>query len=153
MKTRLTDKEQQYIKEELKELMAAPESEIMKQCIQHGSVTTYDHVLNVTYMSYYLARKLRLSVDEISLLRGAYLHDFYLYDWHENGYIGRFHGLTHPKTAFENATQRYELNKIQKNIILSHMWPLTLRSIPRCKEAVIVCLADKYCAICESIRK
>ena len=31
------------------------------------------------------------------------------------------------------------------------MWPLTFRHIPPCREAVIVCLADKYCAIVESM--
>lgn len=31
------------------------------------------------------------------------------------------------------------------------MWPLTFRHIPTCREAVIVCLADKYCAIVESM--
>ena len=31
------------------------------------------------------------------------------------------------------------------------MWPLTLRHVPKCREAIIVCLADKYCAIVESM--
>ena len=31
------------------------------------------------------------------------------------------------------------------------MWPLTFRHVPRCREAVIVCLADKYCAMVESM--
>ena len=31
------------------------------------------------------------------------------------------------------------------------MWPLTFRHIPTCREAVIVCLADKYCAVLESM--
>ena len=31
------------------------------------------------------------------------------------------------------------------------MWPLTFRHVPTCREAVIVCLADKYCAVVESM--
>ena len=31
------------------------------------------------------------------------------------------------------------------------MWPLTFRHVPTCREAFIVCLADKYCAVVESM--
>lgn len=31
------------------------------------------------------------------------------------------------------------------------MWPLTFRHVPTCREAVIVCLADKYCTVLESM--
>ena len=39
----------------------------------------------------------------------------------------------------------------EQNIIASHMWPLTFRHVPTCREAFIVCLADKYCAVVESM--
>ena len=31
------------------------------------------------------------------------------------------------------------------------MWPLTFRHLPTCREAIIVCFADKYCAVLESM--
>ena len=43
-----------------------------------------------------------------------------------------------------------ELTKKEENIIHSHMRPLTLRAIPKSKEAFIICLVDKWCAIIES---
>ncbi len=45
----------------------------------------------------------------------------------------------------------FGITKKEQNIIASHMWPLTFRHIPTCREAVIVCLADKYCAVVESM--
>ena len=58
--------------------------------IQHGDITTYQHSLAVTYVSVYLALKYRAKVDMKSLVRGALLHDFFLYDWHEKN---RFHSF------------------------------------------------------------
>ena len=54
----------------------------MKNYIQHGTVTTYEHCLNVAILSYVWAEKLHLPVDKQLLVTGAFLHDFYLYDWH-----------------------------------------------------------------------
>ena len=50
-----------------------------------------------------------------------------------------------------NAQRVFGITKKEQNVIASHMWPLTFRHIPTCREAVIVCLADKYCAIVESM--
>jgi uncharacterized protein len=41
-----------------------------------------------------------------------------------------------------NANLRFELNDKEKNIIFSHMWPLTLFQIPHSKEAWLVCHFD-----------
>lgn len=61
------------------------------------------------------------------------------------------HGFSHPKSACLNACSYFAITKKEQNIISSHMWPLTLRHVPKCREAIIVCLADKYCAIVESM--
>lgn len=127
------------------------EAELMKKYIQHGQISTYDHVISVVHLSFYLNRRFHLGASDSELVRGAFLHDFYLYDWHENGYIGRFHGLHHPEIALKNATERYALSSVECNIIESHMWPLTLFSIPKCRAAFIVCLADKICSCYETV--
>ena len=61
------------------------------------------------------------------------------------------HGVSHPGSACVNAKRYFQITKKEQNIIQSHMWPLTFRHVPTCREAVIVCLADKYCAVVESM--
>ena len=84
-----------------------------------------------------------------ALVIGALLHDYFLYDWH--GGEGRhLHGFTHPECAFRNAEKDYTLSPRVKNIIVRHMFPLTPIP-PTCTEAWIVCIADKICAIEETL--
>lgn len=123
----------------------------MKSFVQHGHVSTFQHSINVVVISYMIAKVLNWKVDLSVLLVGALLHDFYLYDWHtgrirENG----IHGFIHPVMAKENAIQYFELGGKELNVIESHMFPLTITKVPKCKEAIIVSIADKYCAIRET---
>ena len=83
-------------------------------------------------------------------MRGALLHDYFLYDWHNKEQSPGLHGFKHPYIALKNAEEDYDLNDIEKNIILRHMFPL-VPIPPRCKEAWIVCVADKYCALGETV--
>lgn len=150
---KLTAQENKKIRQYLNDLLHTPEAELMKRCIQHGQISTYSHIVSVVRLSFYINRRLNLHASERELVRGAFLHDFYLYDWHENGYIGRLHGLHHPAIALKNASSRYHLTPVECNIIISHMWPLTLFQIPKCREAFIVCLADKVCSSYEVLVK
>lgn len=150
---KLTVSENKEIKQHLRGLLHTEETALMKHCIQHGRITTYDHVISVVRLSFYLNRRMHLGASDKELVRGAFLHDFYLYDWHENGYIGRLHGLHHPAIALENASSRYVLSKKERNIIESHMWPLTLFHFPKYRESCIVCLADKICSAYEVMAK
>ena len=123
----------------------------MKTFVQHGHISTYQHVMNVVCMSCLLNRRLHLRADRKSLVRGAFLHDYYLYDWHDRSVHAHWHGFRHPMTALANAEKRFCLSPTERNIIASHMWPLTLTRLPRCREAAIVCAADKLCALYETI--
>ena len=118
----------------------------MKSCTQHGNTSVYHHCIRVAYLSYLIANTLPVKVDNSSLIRGAFLHDYFLYDWHERRKEERLHGFTHPKTALNNAKLDFDLNRKEENIIRSHMWPLTLFHVPASKEALIVCFADKVCS-------
>ena len=123
----------------------------MKKFCQHGRTSTYDHCLKVARMSYVLSKGMKLKVSHEELLRGAMLHDYFLYDWHT--YVGPLHGFHHADTALENAKRDFELTSKEENIIKSHMWPLTLRQLPKSKEAVLVCLADKICSLQETMHR
>ena len=148
---KLTAQEISEIKALLHGLDTTEEAGLMKQYIQHGQISTYEHVISVVRLSFYLNRRFHLGASDSELVRGAFLHDFYLYDWHDNGYPGRLHGLHHPAIALENAAQRYNLTPVERNIIKSHMWPLTLFTVPKSRAAFIVCLADKICSSYETI--
>ena len=124
-----------------------------KQFIQHGKTSVYMHSVSVAYMSCYIAEKYNLSVDYYSLITGALLHDYFLYDWHdkEDGHK-RPHGFYHPSAALANAERDFEINSHTKNIIKRHMFPLTPIP-PVCLEGWVVCIADKICSTKETIKR
>jgi Predicted HD superfamily hydrolase len=96
-----------------------------------------------------MALMFRVPVDTKKLIRGALLHDYFLYDWHIIDHNHRFHGFKHPKIALINAQRDLEISDIEKDIILRHMFPLTPIP-PRYLESLIVCIADKICSVYET---
>ena len=119
----------------------------MKQYRQHFNVSCFDHCLYVSYNLYLLCKKHKL--DYASAARAGLVHDLFLYDWRkrQEGRKG-LHAYTHPRTAYENAKKIFDLNKKEKDIILKHMWPVTL-GIPRYKETFLMTYVDKYFAYSE----
>lgn len=78
------------------------------------------------------------------------LHDLFLYDWRKKQpEHKRFHGFRHPRIALNNASKLFDLNEKEKDIILKHMWPITIIP-PKYIEGYIITLTDKYCALEES---
>ncbi len=137
------------IKKHGSDILSSDGMKIEKKCIQHGTFSVYDHSLLVTSMCISLSRKFRIKVNERAMVRGALLHDFFLYDWHEPTKANRIHGFTHPGIALRNAEKVFCLGKIEKNMIKRHMFPLTPVP-PRYRESVILCVADKICATKET---
>lgn len=115
---------------------------------QHYDTTCYNHCLIASYYCYIICKKFNL--DYTSCSRATMLHDLFLYDWRkrENGRRG-FHAFTHPKVAYINASKLFDLNNKEKDIILKHMWPVTI-VFPRYKESYVLTIVDKYCALMES---
>jgi uncharacterized protein len=119
----------------------------LKKYPNHKISNLYDHSSRV-------ARRLHLPVNEKSLAKGAMLHDFYLYQARGNKTISvKEHWFGHPITALENAEKEFDLTDLEKNIITSHMWPLTFFHVPKSREALLVGLADKICAFGERVLK
>ena len=123
--------------------------------IHHSDISCLEHVIHVSYTSFLIARK--LGIDPIVTARGALLHDFYLYDWHQ----GRpeiqsriqLHGFRHPGIALVNARKHFDIDHVEADIIKKHMWPLTLFSFPKYKASFLVMLVDSYCSIKEVFHK
>lgn len=106
---------------------------------QHGRTSVYDHSVRVAYYSLSLAERLHLDRHRRELVRGALLHDYFLYDWHEKDRSHSLHGFRHPFTALRNAEADFVLSKRERNIILRHMFPL-IPLPPSCLEGWIVCM-------------
>jgi uncharacterized protein len=126
---------------EIKEILNHPYFTGMKKYPHHGSISCHAHTLRVTEHAFQLAKG--RGVNLVSLIRGALLHDFYLYDWHGGG--PSFHGLKHPALALANAAECFNLNEVESDIIKKHMFPLT-PALPLFQESLIVSAADKIAA-------
>lgn len=141
----------------LDELKRDPAVQNMRRFRKHGCTDIYHHCERVAFYSLWLARRLRplwksmgLRVDYHSLVRGAFLHDFYLYDWHAQKIPNRMHASIHPALALKNAQEHFGISPKEADIIRNHMWPLTPEHYPRSIEAAIASLADKVCAAKET---
>ena len=121
--------EEQEFYDIIKDLLNNETVQKMKHFNQHAGVSCYEHCMQVAYYTYLICKKLHL--DYISATRGAMLHDLFLYDWHthkrEDKKWSSFHAFKHPKVALQNATSIFELNAIEQDVILNHMWPVTIK--------------------------
>jgi uncharacterized protein len=138
-----------YFLDTINDILTHPLVYQMDQYTQHGNVSCLAHSIAVAYYSYITALNLPFKIDYDSLIRGAMLHDFFLYDWHDKNKGVKWHGFKHPQIALQNAQNHFDLNKKEKDIILRHMWPLTLIP-PRYIESMIVNAVDKSVSIMET---
>lgn len=155
MKIRQKEVEDLIFKSYLEEVMKKKKFLKMNRYIQHGNTSCLLHSIAVSYYSYRLAKFLRLNIHEKELIRGALLHDYFLYDWHAKYKPTRdvgLHGRIHPKIALFNARKDYDINELEADIIARHMFPLTFTP-PKYKESVIVCLVDKVLSTYEVFSK
>ena len=139
-------------KEIIKDITENSNVTALKDHIQHINSSRYAHCEEVALYTFLICKKLKL--DYISATRGAMLHDFYFYNWRNKHVEGqkKFHLFRHPRIALENALDIFDLNDMEKDIIIKHMWPVTI-AIPKYKETFILSLVDKYFAIAEAFIK
>lgn len=125
----------------------------LNKYIAHGNTSVFTHILNVSYLCYkYAVSHKNKKYDLKSLVRGAMMHDMYFYDWHNKDHK-RPHGFHHSKVAYQNAKELFLINDIEKDIILKHMFPLTIFKIPRYKESWLVQKMDKKATLKEMKNK
>lgn len=141
------------LKEHASDILQSDNFRSTRKHIQHGSMPVHSHCIDVAGKSLAISKFLGISCNERELIRGALLHDYFLYDWHDRNRENYqfFHGFYHPGIALKNASQEYDLTLREKDIIKKHMWPLTIVP-PLCREAWIVTTADKYCSLLETLR-
>ena len=132
------------------DILKSPGMQIAKENMQHGSVSVFEHSVCVALVCLWLVHRLHLKVNQRALVRGALLHDYFLYDWHTPDPAHRLHGFRHAGTALRNADRDFELNDTERDMIKKHMFPLN-PAPPRFKETAVLCLADKYCALRETV--
>lgn len=121
------------------------------QFVQHGNTSVLLHSIAVAYYSYYLSWYFHIKSREQELVRGALLHDYFLYDWHSSGEGHTFHAFTHASDAFANAQKEFDLSRVEREVIKKHMFPLTPIP-PLCREGLVVCLVDKGCSLYETFK-
>ena len=129
-------------KNEMSDLLANEKLKRLDKFTQHYKCTRLKHSINVSYYSFYIAKLLRL--DYHSAAKAGLLHDLYFHEragFKENMKMLR----QHPKDALKNALEICDLTPKERDIIVRHMWLLTLRP-PKYKEGYIVSFVDKYCA-------
>ena len=114
---------------------------------RHHDNTRLDHCLKVSYNAYKLAKKINL--DYKAAARAGLLHDFFYGDLRYINVIERKYMLNaHPYFAYYNASKIFKVNDKEKNMILSHMFPISYE-VPRYKESILLDLVDDLEALKE----
>ena len=117
----------------------------LEEYTQHQWTNRFMHSVNVSYLSWFIARK--LGCDASAAARAGLLHDFCLFDFKEETPEGEHPAFYHPKAAAENSVRTFQISAREEEAIRSHMFPLG--PMPKNKEAWIITLADKVCATME----
>ncbi len=133
----------------IKDIIDHPEYQKLKM-FHHHEHSIYGHSLHVSWISYRVGKlidKYIIKVRIRELVRGAVLHDFFLYNWRKDiPPSGGLHAFAHPKEAFINSQKYFApVSSVEKDIILKHMWPLCVIP-PRFLETLIVIIVDKLVA-------
>ena len=130
----------------IRDLIYSQEVQKLQEFSQHFNTSRYQHSLNVAYHSYFLCKIFHF--DYRSAARAGLLHDLFFYDWREEKQPEGNHAFAHAAVALRNAGYLTELNQIEADAIINHMWPLA-KSMPKHRESYVVSLADKLCTIFE----
>lgn len=133
-----------YLKD-VRDILANEEFLTLNLFRHHYATTRLMHSLNVSYISWILARKLGCNTQAAA--RAGLLHDFFLYDPRTCKPDDEPLCIHHPKVAAKNSQQTFGITEKEHKAILTHMFPLG--PMPRSREAWIISAADKICACVE----
>lgn len=121
----------------------------LKSISHHGN-NRLDHIQRVSKLSFYVSKFFKL--DYVSCTRGALLHDFFTSDDLSRSDEKYKNFLKeHPQIALSNSKEYFDVNEIEEDIILTHMFPVA-KGKPNYPESKVVCVADKLVAFYEFFR-
>ncbi|MBQ4586135.1 MAG: HD domain-containing protein [Clostridia bacterium] len=133
----------------INDVINTDEFKTMKKYRHHVKSNLYDHSIKVAYLCFKHHKRFKSKFELRYFVRGALLHDFYLYDWHDKLPENRLHGFRHSKKALKNARERFlDLTPMEEDMIKNHMFPLTPVP-PKTRAGWLVCFYDKVVAIKE----
>ena len=80
------------------------------------------------------------------------MHDFFtLNDINKDSTKMKLFLKKHPSIALENSIHYFNVNHVEEDIIISHMYPIT-KEKPISREAKVVCISDKLISVYEFFR-
>ena len=121
-----------------------------KEIVHHG-MNRYDHSRRVSYYSYKIAKKLGLSYEEVA--RAALLHDFFLVNNKNISIKEKMNTLVnHPKYALKYSEKFFDRTEKEKDIIVTHMFPVAPTRVPKYAESWLVDIVDDVVAIVEEVQ-
>ena len=145
-------RENQFV-ELIKDYFKADVEKHMDKNLQHDTTATLERCEDAAWISYLVNERLRLNAGEKELVEAAMLHDLYLYDWRDGDDSRKANGTGHSDMENDKAVKYFSISEKEQEAIKSRMWPENITEIPKNKEALIMYLADKYCALVEKVRR
>lgn len=133
----------------IEDLLYTDDVQKLEEFTQHHYSNRLEHSIQVSYKSYFLAKK--FGWNHRATARAGLLHDLFFYDWRDTKMGDGTHAYVHPRIALENAKKLTEISSLEEDIIVKHMFGATIAP-PKYKESYIVTVVDKYCACEEVIR-
>lgn len=120
------------------------------KAIDHHGLNRYDHSLRVSYYSYKLAKLFHLDYEETA--RAGLLHDFFLVNGKDITIKEKMNTLVnHPKYAKAYSEKYFDLSEKEKDIIVTHMFPIAPTRLPKYAESWIVDVVDDCVAVAEQL--
>lgn len=134
------NKEFNYI---ITDIINNEEFQKLKKITHHG-ITRFNHSLRVSYYTFLISKRLKLNYVEAT--RAALLHDFFIDETSEMKIKKAL--KEHPKFALENSKKYFDISRMQEDIILKHMYPITTK-MPKYKESWLVDIVDDIASLYE----
>ena len=130
----------------VRDILTCGDVQRLGEFAHHIGTSRLQHSLNVSYYNYRLCRMFGL--DAKAAARAGLLHDLFFYDRKTHKKIRNGHCAEHANIALYNASMRFPISELEGDMILNHMFPMTLR-LPRHADTYMITLVDKFCATAE----